>query len=335
MKVLFDHASPFLLAHGGFQIQIEQTRAALEALGVEVDALRWWDDAQPCDLIHFFGRPFASYVDLAHRKRIKVVFTSLHSSLGIRSAWKRRAQKGLIRLAEKALPAFLDRLSWQTYRDADACVVLTPWESHIVREMFDAPPQKVHVVPNGVEEIFFDMPEKARGKWLVTTASILPVKRVLETAQAAVQAETPYWVIGKPMGEGEPYYRQFSDLCRAHPQWLRYEGAIADRAKLAQVYREARGFVLLSQWETLSISALEAAASRCPLLLSDLPWARTVFAEQASYCPSDCSSSAITQALRKFYAGAPNLKPPEQPKRWRDIAQDLKALYESVLRTSS
>lgn len=46
MKVLFDHSFPFALAHGGFQIQIEQTKAALESLGVSVDYLRWWDDSQ-------------------------------------------------------------------------------------------------------------------------------------------------------------------------------------------------------------------------------------------------------------------------------------------------
>src|SRR5438105_6352876 len=78
MKVLIDQPYPFLLAHGGFQTQIQQTKAALEGIGVDVDLLRWWSDTQPCDLIHYFGRPFSSYVDLAHRKGIKVVFSALH-----------------------------------------------------------------------------------------------------------------------------------------------------------------------------------------------------------------------------------------------------------------
>ena len=33
MKVLFDHPNPFMLAHGGFQIQIEQTKKAPERIG--------------------------------------------------------------------------------------------------------------------------------------------------------------------------------------------------------------------------------------------------------------------------------------------------------------
>jgi hypothetical protein len=37
MKILFDHPNPFLLAHGGFQIQIEQTQKALEGIGIWKD----------------------------------------------------------------------------------------------------------------------------------------------------------------------------------------------------------------------------------------------------------------------------------------------------------
>ena len=50
MKVLIDHQNPFLLMHGGLQIQIEQTKAALGAIGVEVEFLRWWDPAQRAGL---------------------------------------------------------------------------------------------------------------------------------------------------------------------------------------------------------------------------------------------------------------------------------------------
>ena len=38
--------------------------------------------------------------------------------------------------------------------------------------------------------------------------------------------------------------------------------------------------------ESLSLSALEAAACGCPVLLSDLPWARTVFGQSALVLPS-------------------------------------------------
>ena len=65
MKILFDVSTPFMLAHGGAQIQIEQTRAALESIGGPVENLRWWDDAQTGDILHYMGRPPAG-LSIAH-----------------------------------------------------------------------------------------------------------------------------------------------------------------------------------------------------------------------------------------------------------------------------
>src|ERR1019366_1317890 len=137
--------------------------------------------------------------------------------------------------------------------------------------LYGTPPGNIHVVPNGVEDAFLNTQPAQRGPWLVCTATITERKRVLELAEAAV----------------------------------RYEGPIQDREKLAQVYREARGFVLLSAMESLSLSALEAAACECPLLLSDLPWARSTFGGHASYCPVSSSTAETAAYLRQFYDAAP------------------------------
>ena len=104
VKVLFDHPNPFLLAHGGFQIQIEQTKKALEANGVEVEWLRWWDDGQKGDLIHYFGRPHSVYIQQAHAKGIKVVMSELLTGLGSRSRVVRKAQRIFMNIARNILP---------------------------------------------------------------------------------------------------------------------------------------------------------------------------------------------------------------------------------------
>jgi len=146
-----------------------------------------------------------------------------------------------------------------------------------------------------------------------------------------VVAKTPVWIIGKPYADSDRYGQRFVALSRQNPQIIRYEGAISERALLARIYREARGFVLLSTMESLSLSALEAAACECPLLLSDLPWARTTFKEEASYCPI-ASTFETAACLRKFYDSAPNLGTPSKPPSWSEIARQLKAIYEGVLR---
>jgi glycosyltransferase involved in cell wall biosynthesis len=331
MRVIFDHPDPFLLSHGGFQIQIEQTFSALREAKVDVEYLRWWDDRQSTDIIHYFGRPGAAYVDQAQKKGIRIVMAQLLTGLGSRSQRMLPFQRVAITLAGKTLPKMITRrFAWEVFQKVDAAVALTPWEAHLMTYMFGAPKKKVHVVGNGVEQVFLQSTPATRGQWLVCTATVTERKRVLELAEAAISAKTPLWIIGKPYAESDPYAQRFLAMARQNSQIIRYEGAISDRAQLARIYREARGFVLLSTMESLSLSALEAAACECPLLLSDLPWARTTFKESASYCPVT-STSGTAAALRKFYDMAPQQKLPAKPPTWSEIAGQLKTVYEQVL----
>ena len=336
MKILFDHSSPFLLAHGGFQIQIEETKRALEALGVSVEFLRWWDDSQGGDIIHFFGRPAGPNVDLAHKKNIRVVMSELLTGLGSRSASAIALQSLVIHGVQKIFPrAFWTKMGWDSYTKADRIIALTPWEAELMQRVFGAPAERMAVIPNGVaEEFLTTVNPSPRADYLVCAATITERKRIVETVLAAVEARTPLWVIGKPYSETEPYARKFFAFAKQHSDLIRYEGPIEDRHQLARAYRQARGFVLLSTQESLSLSALEAAACECPLLLSDLPWARTVFGDSASYCPIAKPVARTARYLREFYDAAPRLKPPLKPPGWPDIARQLKAIYESLVNTS-
>ena len=266
---------------------------------------------------------------------MKVVMTDLLTEQASRSAISLRLQK----LFTRASPLFLPKVmtayfGWDSYRLADACIALTPWEAHLMKYIFQAPSKKVHVIPNGVEEVFLRSTRAKRGKWLVCTAIVTERKRVLELAEAALSAKTPIWIIGKPYSESDPYFSRFIELAKGHPEVIRYEGAISDRQSLAQIYREARGFVLLSKWESLSLSALEAAACECPLLLSALPWAQSHFGGNASYCLANGSLSATATCLRAFYDSAPVLQPPARPASWSEIGLRLKKLYEQLLAPS-
>lgn len=334
MKVLIDHQNPFLLTHGGFQIQIEQTREALEKIGIDVEYLRWWDSAQGGDVIHFFGRPELAYIRFAQQKGIKFVMSQLLTGLGSRSPRACRVQRMVMDLSRIFLPQLGGHLAWDSYTMADASIALTAHEAHLMRYMFRAPPEKVHVIPNGVEEAFLKSPHVKRGPWLICTATIADRKRVVELAEAAVQAQTPVWIIGKAYSDSDPYAVRFFQLARRNPKIVRYEGPVEDRVRMAGIYREAHGFVLLSTMESLSLSALEAAACECPMLLSDLPWARTVFHDAASYCPITPDTARTASALRRFYEVAPLIKLPPRPLGWVDVARQLQAVYHSLLKTS-
>src|SRR5271157_5950480 len=155
MRVLLDHPDPFALAHGGFQIQIEQTRLALIEAGVEVEFLQWWNSRQKGDVIHFFGRPKADYIRFAHGQNCKIVLGEILTATGSRSRGELALQRLGTNLSRKFLPAtFTARLGWESYRLADACIALTPWEAHLMNYLFGAPKERIHVVPIGIEEVF-------------------------------------------------------------------------------------------------------------------------------------------------------------------------------------
>jgi len=331
MKIIFSTHTPAMLTHGGAQIQLEQTKKALEKLGVVVEPLRWWDPEQTGDIFHYLGRVPTYLVQLAHQQGIRVVMADLLTGPGSRSDGRLWLEKILRRTFTPMIPGVVKHhFHWDAYRMADACVALTPREAQVMRDSFRAPEERVHVVPNGVEDEFFQSEKVPRGRWLICTATVTERKRVVELAEAAVLAQTPLWVVGKPYADSDPYTQRFLQLVAQNPKILRYEGPVNSRVEIARIYRQARGFVLLSVKESLSLSTLEAAACECPLLLADLPWATSYFGKGASYCPISSTGKAAA-ALRSFYDAAPSLPSPARPLSWLDVGKQLKKIYESLL----
>ena len=138
-------------------------------------------------------------------------------------------------------------------------------------------------------------------------------------------------ILGAPYGQDDPYYQLFLRTVAKDPELICYDGPVKDRAQLASIYQTARGFVLLSTMESRSLSAEEAAASGCPLLLSDLPWARSTFGLDATYCPI-APTKKTADFLRTFYEKAPFLSLPARPLKWNDIADQLISIYWSLQR---
>jgi glycosyltransferase involved in cell wall biosynthesis len=334
VKVLFDHPNPFLLAHGGFQTQIEQTKQALESVGVEVEWLRWWDDQQRGDLIHYFGRAHPAYIRQAQAKGMKVVMSELLTGLGSRSAMARKLQKLFMIVASRVLPKeFTARLCWEAYQNADGYIANTSWEKKLMADMFSARPDRVHVVPNGVEDVFFrdskSEIQNPKSKYLVCTATITERKRVVELAEAAVLAQVPVWIIGEPYSKEDPYFIKFLSVVGKSKGVVKYEGGVSERAKMAKIYQRATGFVLLSAMETRSLSAEEAAAGGCRLLLADLPWARSSFGIHATYISLAGKEKEASQ-LKKFYERIDLATKPPMPCRWKEVGKMLRDIYERL-----
>jgi glycosyltransferase involved in cell wall biosynthesis len=333
MKVLFSNSLPFFLAHGGTQTLMEAVMRELAGLGVEVEPERWWDENQKGDVIHYFNRPVLLNVQLAQQKGFKVVMTELLDQTASRTRAQLLAQRSLTKLARALLPpGLLARLGWEVYGQLDAMLYAVEHEWEVAQYLFGARSEKGHVIPHGLEAETLRqlaLPQREED-YLVSVATIHPRKNSVLLAQAALRARTPVVFLGKPYAADDPYFLEFNKWVDG--KIVRYPGFVSAEEK-CRYLRGARGFALLSQYESGCIAVYEAAAAGLPLLLSDLPWASKVYGKaRAVKFVRLPSVTGIAADLETFYASAHRQPGTTFPLlTWRQVAEKYLAVYRSIL----
>jgi glycosyltransferase involved in cell wall biosynthesis len=333
MKVLFSQSLPFFLAHGGTQIFVESLMRELPSLGIEIEPERWWDEAQQGDIIHFVGRPSSIlHLRLAKQKGFKVILTEFLDQPASRNKMTLLTQRLFIRIARKVLSGFTGRLAWDAYREFDAMVYAVPHEWETAKYLFDADPRRGFVSPHGLEpSALADLRQPAaEGDYLISVATITLRKNTHLLAAAAKLGRTPVLFVGKPYADDDPYFRQFETM--VDNKYVRYAGFVSDDEKYAYL-RRARGFALLSQFESGCIAIYEAAAAGLPLFLSDLPWAAKPYRDaKNSRFVTLGAPERVAEKLRSFYNSAHRLAETTFPLlTWQQVAQQYCAIYKTML----
>jgi len=333
MKIIFESPTPVMLAHGGAHIQIEQTRAGLEAIGVEVEYLRWWDKDQTGDLIHYFGTPSNSFLELARAAGKPVVMTNLFTESCNRSASRLAFQGMMIKTAIHfpIIRQVKGQLNWQVYAHATHNVAGLKCERTVLEKAFHVPSDRISLVPLGLSANFLKAgPGRREADHLICTGTITQRKNSVELAQLALAAGTPVLFLGKPYHSGDPYWRRFQALL--DNRIVKYAPHVESEREMAAQLQSARGFVLMSMFENWCLSAHEAIACGLPLLVQDQNWSRECFGDQVRYFGNIGFNPENVAALKKFYDDAPRLKPPGiRLYDWTEVAAALKKVYEKVL----
>jgi glycosyltransferase involved in cell wall biosynthesis len=331
MKVLFSHSLPFFLAHGGSQTLIEALMRELAGLGVQVEPVRWWDENQTGDIIHYIGRPDRLSINLAHEKKFKVVMTDLLDQTASRGTLRLFLQRRAIRSIRLMARGLAGNFSWGIYKEIDAMVYAVGHEWEVAKYLFDANPQRGHVIPHGLEEkalkqLSIPAPEE---DYLVSVATISPRKNTVLLAQAARLAKVPIVFLGKPFSTDNDYFLRFKEL--ADGQYVRYPGFVSEEEKY-RLLRGARGFALLSKFESGCIAVYEAAAAGLPLFLSDLPWASRSYPQASNLHLAELrTAKSIASDLGRFYQQAHRMRETTFPVlSWRDVAGEYLRLYEKI-----
>ncbi len=333
MKVLFSQALPFFLAHGGTQTFAEAIMRELPALKVEAEPERWWDASQRGDILHFVGRPSSDlHLRLAKQKGFKTVMTEFLDQPSSRTKRELFFQRMIIRIARKTLPGLTGRLAWNSYRALDAMVYAAAHEWETAKYLFEATPSRGFVIPHGLTTRALEVlgePAEPR-EFLVSVATIAPRKNTLLLAQSALLAQTPIVFLGKPYSEDNEYFREFSRLI--DNKVVIYPGFVSEDEKFSYL-KQARGFVLLSMFESGCVAAYEAAAAGLPLLLPDLPWATNGYPRDSRITHVSLGAApAVATGLRAFYAQAHRSNNQTfEVQSWRAVAQKYVEIYESLM----
>ena len=338
-------------APGGGEVQMQATRVALEAVGVDaklwpsdgVDEREGFKTLEDVDCLHLFGSlpEHFALVEQAHRQGVPVALSTIAWFQLVNCwrepgpAWQRlwRGTKYVARAACPWLPSWRRRL----YQAVDLLLPNSQAEAEQLVRYFQIPRRKIRVVPNGANPGFGDatpepFAEMVGGNGFVLyPGRIEPRKNQLGFLRAMRGTGMPVVVLGDPVPGHEDYYV----ACRhAADDHVRFVPRLAhDNLLLASAYAACGCLVLASWFETPGLVALEAAMSGTPLVLPRDGCAEEYFGELARYvAPGD--ARGIRRAVRGAIAEGRNPTLAQLVRDnfgWATTAQVTREAYETIV----
>ncbi|MGV7206265.1 glycosyltransferase [Oxalobacteraceae bacterium A2-2] len=328
---------------GGLQVQVRETIAALRSLphGARVNASL----VDPCrdrldeyDLVHIFSAINGNHriAEAAHEQQVPVALSPLLSP-----GWTRgeglRARVAQ-RLAGRITGWQVQTSYAQTKRAlqlAGLVIALGEAERSAIMSAFQVAPQRITVLPNGVNAAFFqadgDLFRRHTGldgPFVLCAGAISPYKNQLRLA--ASLPDLPVALIGAAQREHRDYLGQLLALPNVH--WL---GPLEhDDPLLASAYAAASVLALPSQGEVFPLSVMEALAAGTPAVMTSNSSLRLAASAHAlKLLPWD-DAPAWPRAIRAVVAAPPapdSVRALVRPHAWSAVAAQLAACYHSLL----
>ncbi len=343
MKITFATYQSLSLLHGGPRVQILQTKAELEKLGVEVALFQPWESYSKGsgDLVHLFSANLGTFhlASVLNNFSIPFVASSIfftqHSASYIRN----------ILAFSRTLKKFKSGL-WTNYdytqqicQWSKAVLPNTIDEGKLIEEGMNVSGKKINVVPNGVEPRFeFGDPSLFKKKYgienfILNVGHIGPArKNVLQLIRALKLIDHPAVIIGKV--SDTPDGKRCIEEARQSKNITIIEGLSNDSEMLASAYAASSVFALPSLFETTGIAALEAALAGSRIVITPHGGTKDYFGTMAEYVEPDSVESIRSGIIRALNApGTSALQSHvKQEFLWSIVAKKTLAVYQSVLK---
>jgi glycosyltransferase involved in cell wall biosynthesis len=341
MKVLILAYQATKVLGGGLLSQVESTTGALRDQGVDVEFFKQWEDAdlKKYDLCHIFGANIGTYhaAAMLHRHGIATVVSPIF--------FTQRSSR-IIRMTVRMnrLLQCLARGIWTDYglasdicRWASCVLPNTTDEAKLVTDGLGIPGEKVEVVPNGVEERFYDAdPTLFREKhgledFILSVGFIgMERKNSLRLLKAMRDIGRPCVLIGS-IWEGS-----YADECLKASREVRnltiLDPLPPSSELLASAYAACDVFVLPSLYETPGIAALEAGLAGARIVITPYGGTKDYFGDLVEYVDPKSESSirdGIMKALKKE-KGDELRQRIHSEYTWEHVARKTLAVYRDI-----
>ena len=194
---------PHCLAFGGFEVQMISALEAACEVGENVQRLDPWSRDSDFDVLHLWGCDIA-HLGTARWARTdgkKLVMSALFTYPKAQTQLRYWASL-IVCTARFRKPM----LSWLT-----ALTVVNQQQARYAIDILNFPEERVFVIPNIVENIFFEPPERVVGgeimlkDYVICTGNVCPRKNQLSLVRACRRLGLPLLLVGNTLTGEEAY----------------------------------------------------------------------------------------------------------------------------------
>lgn len=198
---------------------------------------------------------------------------------------------------------FWQLLLWQSARHSDALIAVSEATRRDLQSFYQIAPERITVVPHGVEPEFFSVGSQRRPEpYLLCVSTLHPHKNLerLLRAFALFKREHPgiQLVLAGMRGFRAAHLEKLAGELGLGGA-VRFTGWIP-REELYSLFQHASAFVYPSTFEGFGMPVLEALAAGVPTVCSDIPPLREVAGEDAALYFDPLDEHALAVALDRI-----------------------------------